>query len=141
MKQCKYCGQSKPLSEYHKNKNYADGHKAHCKDCNRAYSIKWRNENIEYARAKDRERGNRQDPDYVKAYRKSNPIKYGAHKLLNNRLRSGEIVKPKCCEVCGSDAKLHGHHDDYSKPLDVRWLCPACHKKWHKENGEGKNAW
>jgi len=41
--------------------------------------------------------------------------------------------------VCGSSEYIHAHHDDYDKPLDVRWLCAAHHKQWHDENGEAKN--
>jgi hypothetical protein len=34
------------------------------------------------------------------------------------------------CEVCG-DPQTHAHHDDYSKPLDVRWFCPRHHREEH----------
>jgi hypothetical protein len=41
---------------------------------------------------------------------------------------------------CGEDyATLHAHHTDYTKPLLVTWLCPACHLGWHAENGPGAN--
>lgn len=47
-------------------------------------------------------------------------------------LRVGKIFK-KSCEICGeSNAEMH--HDDYSKPLEVRWLCRRCHTEWHKNN-------
>jgi ubiquitin C-terminal hydrolase len=51
---------------------------------------------------------------------------------------SGIIIKPKNCEKCNKEYKiLHGHHEDYSKRLEVIWLCPACHKKQHsKKNKE-----
>jgi ribosomal protein S27AE len=54
--------------------------------------------------------------------------------ILNKRL----IRQP--CEVCGlGDAQAH--HDDYARPLDVRWLCGGCHKRHHVKHGPGKNAY
>lgn len=44
----------------------------------------------------------------------------------------GEITR-KPCERCGSE-NSEKHHDDYSKPLEVRWLCRKCHCEWHTEN-------
>ena len=140
MKQCKYCGECKPLSDYHKNKLSKDGHKAHCKECNKAYSLKWRADNLDHARAYDRERGSRRSADDTREYRQQNPIKYAAHILVNNKVRSGDILKANCCECCGENKKLHGHHDDYAKPLEVRWLCATCHGEWHQTHGEALNA-
>lgn len=45
-------------------------------------------------------------------------------------IEAGELVREPC-EVCG-DPKTHGHHDDYDKPLEVRWLCPAHHGEHHR---------
>ena len=38
------------------------------------------------------------------------------------------------CEACGTTEKLIRHHDDYSKPLEVRILCRTCHANWHHHN-------
>lgn len=42
------------------------------------------------------------------------------------------ILTKQPCEVC-ADPKAHAHHDDYSKPLDVRWLCSFHHMREHKD--------
>jgi hypothetical protein len=51
-------------------------------------------------------------------------------------VRSGKIVKPSRCESCRlapEPRELHGHHDDYSQPFAVRWLCRECHVRHHVE--------
>lgn len=56
------------------------------------------------------------------------------HRVYRKALREGRLVRPSTCERCGSGKRLiHGHHDDYSKPLEVRWLCGMCHQIVHKE--------
>ena len=137
-KKCFKCGEVKSLSDFYKHKGMADGHLNKCKDCTRSDAKSHRLENIDQIRAYDRKRGNRQDQSYVKNYRQQYPNKYRAHTMVNNHLRYGNITK-KPCEICGSEQSV-AHHDDYLKPLDVRWLCQAHHKQWHAENGEGKNA-
>ena len=41
---------------------------------------------------------------------------------------------PQPCEECGSTGKVHRHHDDYSKPAEIRWLCPRHHAQYHAKN-------
>lgn len=64
-----------------------------------------------------------------------------AQNLLETALESGVVVRKDKCEECGKSGKfkdgrnsVQAHHDDYNKPLDVRWLCQKCHHKWHKHN-------
>ena len=126
MKACFKCGEEKPLAEYYRHAEMADGHLNKCKTCAKADSSKHRAENIERIRAYDRERGARQTPEYQRAYRKLNREKVSAHNAVNRKLTS-----PNKCEGCGTTGLVHGHHDDYSKPLEVRWLCPPCHSQQH----------
>ncbi len=56
-----------------------------------------------------------------------------ARKIVRTNLASGNIVKPACCQSCGAaGVRLDAHHADYSKPLDIEWLCCACHGGRHR---------
>ena len=67
-----------------------------------------------------------------------NPVKRRAGEIVLYAIKTGKITKGSC-EDCGTDKAVHGHHDDYAKPLAVRWLCSAHHNEWHKKNGEALN--
>jgi hypothetical protein len=71
---------------------------------------------------------------WTKKDRIINPKKHRARNLVNHAIRGGFLIKPQHCEECLLDKKLHGHHCDYNKPLDVMWLCTQCHADWHKNN-------
>lgn len=61
------------------------------------------------------------------------PWKYQKQKARNavyRALKSGKLIKKPCIK-CGQVENVHGHHQDYLKPLEVIWLCFACHKKIH----------
>lgn len=47
-------------------------------------------------------------------------------------LKSGRLVRADACEKCGHGT-VEAHHEDYSKPLDVNWLCRKCHKAIHRK--------
>lgn len=57
-----------------------------------------------------------------------------AHEQVYRAVRSGAL-KRLPCERCGATHCVHGHHEDYSRPLDVRWLCPKCHARHHLSIG------
>lgn len=138
MKKCFKCQRELPLSDFYKHKQMADGHLNKCKDCTRKDSTNHRNDNIEKIREYDRKRGARQHKDYLKEYRDKYPNKYRAHSMVSNAIRDKKLFKQPC-EICGSEENLHAHHDDYLKPLNIRWLCSAHHSQWHRDNGEGLN--
>jgi ribosomal protein S27AE len=64
-------------------------------------------------------------------WRRAHPEGPRAHKLVYDAVRGGRIPRPDRCEGCGLAKRLHGHHDDYTKPLQVRWLCGSCHRLAH----------
>lgn len=63
------------------------------------------------------------------AYRSQQDI---AWRAVEKAVARGELIKPSACEEClESRDLLHAHHDNYELPLEVRWLCRACHKTTH----------
>jgi predicted DNA-binding protein YlxM (UPF0122 family) len=64
-----------------------------------------------------------------------------AHDLLETAIKQGIVRRKSQCEKCGNSgcfkdgrSRIQAHHDDYNKPLTVRWLCQKCHHQWHKHN-------
>lgn len=53
------------------------------------------------------------------------------------RLRVRGLARQPC-ERCGRRRRVQAHHDDYDKPLEVRWLCPPHHREWHAAHGPGR---
>lgn len=58
------------------------------------------------------------------------PEKIRARLQTHDALKRGKLIR-QCCEQCG-EAKAEAHHEDYSKPLAVRWLCKRCHTEVHR---------
>ncbi len=55
-------------------------------------------------------------------------IKKNARQRVRDHVLSGKIVRPSNCEKCGKNSKIiEAHHEDYSKPLQIIWLCKRCH--------------
>lgn len=64
-----------------------------------------------------------------------------AQRKVAKQIKNGTIINPMVCEECGSTgtfidgrSKIQAHHDNYNKPLSIRWLCQKCHHKWHIHN-------
>jgi transposase-like protein len=58
-----------------------------------------------------------------------------AHSLVRRAIKDGVLVRPSHCSTCARPSvSLVGHHDDYRKPLDVRWLCKSCHVNVHVQD-------
>lgn len=47
---------------------------------------------------------------------------------VQTAIRNGTLIRPNRCEIC-PEVKIEAHHSDYSKPLEVRWLCRYHHNK------------
>ena len=65
------------------------------------------------------------------------PEQRRAGAAVHKAISSGRLVRQPC-EVCGKTKKVHAHHDNYTKPLDVRWLCPSHHHEAHGKTARAK---
>jgi hypothetical protein len=147
-KKCNQCQSLKDEAEFYKDRSKKSGYSNTCKHCSDIRTNKWISEN--------RDRVNKHHSEYQKThpsakrlsnkeYRKSNPEtrrawensqrakfpeKFRARQAVKYALKTGKLIKQPC-EVCNSH-KSEAHHDDYSKPLDVRWLCRIHHNEHHQ---------
>lgn len=129
MKLCNSCGENKPVHNFNKNKNSKDGLRSTCKPCVNTKDKAYRQlPHVRVAREKAR-----------KAYVLRNTIKVKAKQIVAQEVKMGRLIKG-CCEVCEATNNIEGHHDDYAKPKEVRWLCVTHHNEWHKLNGKAKNG-
>lgn len=149
-KWCRQCEQDVRVADYYRHPYTADRLMAVCKACHRASVRANYANNREHFR--EYERGRASLPHRVEAreayaqtpngkargsaakrrYTERNPVKRSAVNAVNNALRGGRLSRHPC-EVCGN-VQAQAHHDDYGKPLDVRWLCSAHHAEWHRHN-------
>jgi hypothetical protein len=110
-KKCSLCEKYKDLEQFSR--------LTICRTCDTKRMNKYYADNPERVRAS------------TKKYQNKNKEKVRAWSMICLEVKQGRIKK-KSCEICG-DRKVHAHHDDYSKPLEVRWLCPLHHKRRHRE--------
>jgi hypothetical protein len=145
---CRTCGESKPRDEFYTQKNGTRFHD--CKPCWRTKTKANRAGKIGYYREYDRNRND--DPDRVVArnlYRKRNPRgsdaakkayyqrnkeKKRANVIVKRALERGDLIRQPC-ERCGN-LDVEAHHEDYSEPLVIVWLCPKHHGARHRELNE-----
>lgn len=134
MKRCFKCGKDKDLSCFYKHKAMADGHLNKCKECAKADVRRNREENPrprEYDRSRYHTNPERRKKtsDVARDWARRNPEKRKAQWTLGNAVRDGRVKKHPC-ELCGR-TDVEAHHYDYSRPLDVMWLCKTHHREFH----------
>jgi len=135
MKQCKDCGEIKPLSEYYKGVTEKDRLKGKCKNCYLSQTAQWRKNNPKYM------------TDYCLKNRTETKRRYGVSVKTIERhgLKTVLAVYDRAgrkCEKCGSEYDLTINHKDRkgrnymdlklepNNNLDnLEILCRSCHGK------------
>ena len=156
MKACFVCKIKKPINQFYKAiKGCRRGLTSYCKPCSIRASRKWALKNPDQVR-ENLARWQKENRDRVrelarrwkvknpatkdemnrlqKNWRRNNLKRAKANQVLQYAVKNGKIEKPNICEDCDKNIPrdiLHGHHEDYSKPLEVNWLCPPCHGDRH----------
>lgn len=138
VKACFKCGETKPLAEYYRHPRMADGHLNKCKAC--AKQDVWESRHVKHRdRVLSYERQRAAEPHRVELrarttteWAEQHPERRRAQALLARAVRDGRVWKWPACAVpdCTSTEPV-AHHPDYSRPLDVVWLCQAHHKQAH----------
>lgn len=133
-KECFKCNCIKPLSAFYKHRGMKDGHLNKCIECTKCDVTAHRKSNLDKIREYDRERGKlpHRKQDSLDRTRKARGTITGymsSHNAVAVALKNGSLQKQSCC-MCGSIMSI-AHHDDYTRPLDVMWLCTIHHKSRH----------
>ncbi len=139
-KKCFKCGVVKPMADYYVHPQMKDGYLNKCKECAKADSTARRMSKLDEVRAYDRERATRperrkQMAAVTRRLRRENPERVRAHNAVARAVRSGRLLRGPC-SVCGTAEDVHAHHDDYSKPMMIEWLCNHHHRVRHGKHDQ-----
>ena len=151
-KSCRGCGRVKPLNAFAPHDRGLYGRYSLCRPCAAERAHAWREKDVERARelhrAAERARYER-DPETFHAASRRWTLRYPERRRLVanacaavlKAIKLGELVRPTACEQCGSTGvKIDAAHSDYTRPLDVRWLCRRCHVMWDIAEPKTKTA-
>jgi len=132
---CTTGGRKKPLSEFPPHKHCRCGRNTQCRDCINAYHRAYNRKHLDRSRAKYRRFYHRHEDRIAKREKRlDRQAKNTIRQLVRMALKTGLLTKPNRCQRCGAKPpphRLHAHHPDYAKPLDVVWLCSLCHGHEH----------
>ncbi len=130
-KACVKCGVWKCADEFLKVLRSPTGRGGVCKACNLIVHRERYAKSLKQPKTQARRQA---ELAAIKRYKQRHPEKRRAHGIISQRVARGKLIKPQNCQMCQVfSLKLEGHHEDYSKPLDVMWLCRTCHKRIHRK--------
>jgi len=132
---CKFCNKEKQPTDFYK------GKPARCKPCQmdwqtkyrqspiykekaRIYFVKWRKENPDKYRSTTLARQFK--------WQQEHPKEFKCQQAVYRAVKTGKLIRPSVCSICKLNRRVCAHHRDYTKPLEVLWLCWSCHKFEHR---------
>lgn len=128
MKICTYCKVEKPLTAFRKDNQVKDGLSRKCRECfSKDYYANREGEAIRHKKYKENYRKTK-----AEKFRSLPPEVRKARQTVAARIKYNTITRPSECDICKRECKPDAHHEDYSKPLDIMWLCRSCHGQVHR---------
>lgn len=118
MKLCGGCNTEKPFAEFNRNRAKKDGYQNWCRACLNPISTAWKKTPI-----------GRASVSRTQKHVKRNPKTRKAQQVVSGQVKRGKMTRQPCC-VC-NQPNADAHHEDYSRPLDLVWLCDKHHKQRH----------
>lgn len=133
---CRYCGVFKRLDELVKDKDFKYDRRNECYECRAAACRRYYASNASAViqrttRYKQTVAGKEVVTRGTYRMVAKYPEKRRARAMVQRAVREGRMLKPTDCSRCNSGGLIEGHHEDYSKPLEVMWLCHLCHRRLH----------
>lgn len=142
-KTCTKCGGVFARTDFYRDSAAKDGLRPDCKECNKRRALEWRYANHEKFLAYMKERSIKPHVRASAITRVRNsiarhPERQAAREIVKNAIKRGEMVRQPCKD-CGKP-NADAHHHDYTRPLEVEWLCRRCHGIEHRTSPQGRKA-
>jgi len=148
-KKCSKCKEVKPAKDFYRNRSTNDGRDCYCTECKLAHASRYkgekRSERMRKYYIENRERIVAQTKGYrqtakgrktalaaAKRHKENYPERIKSRSISYNAIKNGNLKVPETCSKCPSSKEIQAHHEDYSKPLDVIWMCRTCHMEHHR---------
>ena len=149
---CTKCNQTKSLSEFPTYTTRAGNlsKRHYCTECRKAKEQKWSHDgyqrlitetpnkyrekvaaNTKKIRQNYQSRYKQRKAEYNRTLRPKQMV--NSYHKVRNAIKSGKLVRPTNCSNCNKEGRIEAHHDDYTKPLEIRWLCRSCHSEHHRK--------
>ncbi len=140
--ECRRCRKISDAKSHQKNRNKRLAkmrayQNEHCEEL--------RIKSIEYSRSeRGRENNNKATRKYYATHKKAiakrmkrNQVeqkeRYVSRYQASNAIKLGKLSRPTACQDCNKQGRVEGHHPDYTKPLEITWLCKRCHALKHRK--------
>lgn len=139
---CKECRNKSIREKYQKIKEHVQAKHKASRAANKEHYARqareryWKNRTDLLEKARNRPNYGKVNYKKVKEWCEQNKEKVLTHRKVKYALANKSLIQPLNCQLCGKPEKLQAHHNDYSKPLEVLWLCNTCHRWIHSKHAK-----